>query len=138
MDTREEKRVAIAEMPDLAALSFPLVIGLDKWTLESLVPKPFLWIAEPFEGTGAAGFIKPGTSLKKDFPLMVLVALDDAPPREDLFHLRRIVFHASEWHRYAAIAATRVSDIFLVRGGKTDLVKSGWRMKLFGKEGAPK
>ncbi len=128
MDTREEKQVILTEMPDIAAMSRPLVIGLDKWTLESLVPKPFLWLAEPFEGTRAAGFIKPGTMLKEDFPLMVLVALDDAPPRDELFLLRHIVFHASEWHRHAAIAATRASDIVLVSKEKVDLVKRQWHM----------
>jgi len=122
-------------MPDLMMIGLPLVIGLDKWTLESLVPKPFLWIAEPFEGTRAAGFIKPGTVLKRDFPLMVLAALDDALPHEDLFLLRRVVFHASEWHRHAAVAATRASDIVLVRSGRAEVVKRQWEMVPFVGEG---
>ncbi len=118
-------------MPDIAGMPLPLVIGLDKWTLESLVPRPFLWLAEPFEGTRAAGFVKPGTRLKEDFPLLLLAALDDAPPRDELFFLRRIVLHATEWHRHAAIAATRASDIVLVKGSQADVVKSGWRMVPF-------
>ncbi len=118
-------------MPNITDMRLPLVIGLDKWTLESLVPRPFLWLAEPFEGTQAAGFVKPGTRLKEDFPLLLLAALDDAPLRDEIFFLRRIVLHATEWHRHAALAATRASDIILVKGGQADVVKSNWRMMPF-------
>ena len=115
-------------MPDITVMPLPLVIGLDKWSLESLLPKPYLWLAEPFEGTRAAGFMKPGTPVKPDFPLLLLVALDDAPPTSDIFFLRKIVLHASEWHHNAAIAATRASDIVVVNGNSADIVKHDWKM----------
>jgi len=126
-----EETITILGMPDISVMSAPLVIGIDKWSLESLLPKPYLWFAEPFEGTRAAGFIKPGTVLRPDFPLLVLVALDDAPPHNGLFAVRRVVFHASEWHHNAAVVATRASDIIVVRSGVTDIVKRKWDMVPF-------
>ncbi len=123
-----EEKITVAGLPDIAAMRSPLIIGIDKWSLETLLPKPYLWLAEPFEGTRATGFIKPGTPLKPDFPLLVLVALDDAAPAPELFSLPRVVFHASEWHHFAAKAATRVSDIITVSGNTADVVKRDGKM----------
>lgn len=118
-----EEKIVVAGLPDLAAMRMPLIIGIDKWCLETLLPPPYFWLAEPFAGTHAAGFMKPGTRIKKDFPLLLLCALDDAAPTDELFFLPRVVFHASEWHRNAALAATRVSDIVVVSGNAADTVK---------------
>ncbi len=118
-----EEKIAIEGLPDLAAMKMPLIVGIDKWCLETLLPPPYLWLAEPFAGTHAAGFMKPGTPIRPDFPVLLLCALDDAAPGPELFFLPRVVFHASEWHRNAAIAATRASDIVVVSGNAADTVK---------------
>lgn len=126
-----EEKIVVDGLPDLAAMRMPLIIGIDKWSLETLLPPPYFWLAEPFAGTHAAGFMKPGTRIRPDFPVLLLCALDDAAPAAELFFLPRIVFHSSEWHRNAAVAATRVSDIVLVSGNRADIVKKDAEMLPF-------
>ncbi len=107
----------------------PLVIGLDKWGLESRQEEPFFWLGEPFFNSSARGFLDPGVDLKRDFPMRLLINLDDLSEISiEMFELEHKVLFASEWHEIASRAATFASDIFLFQANEMKVVKKDFKL----------
>jgi len=107
-----------------------LFIGLDKWTIEKLITEPFFWYTEPFKKSRCSGFISPETKIARNFPMLLIMDLDeDIEINITSFRLKKKIFFASEWNRNVKKIATYVSDIFLFRGNRLDVIKKDFKMK---------
>ncbi len=109
-----------------------LIIGLDKWSFEKNIEEPFFWMSEQFINSKSLGFLSISVKLKKNFPATLIINLDDVNTiTEEMFHLKKKVFFASEWHKNAAQVAVFASDIILFSGNNLEIIKENWGMEGF-------
>lgn len=108
-----------------------LVVNSDRWSMEKKLDEPFFWLGQPFISSTSKGFIDQTVTVKKNFPLMLLVDTDSFNNEmlyEDLFNIKRVVFTASEWNEAVREIAVFVKDIVLFDEGDAKLLKREWMM----------
>lgn len=117
-------------LPDISGMELPLVIGLDKWSLEKAISEPFFWYGELFAKSSAKGFIKPGTKMKRNFPLLLIIDLESLEDIDlmQFDSVRKKVFFSTEWERSCKKAAVMASDIILMKGNTPDIIKKDFVM----------
>jgi len=118
--------LSLANIEDYESL---LIIGFDKWNLEKSFREPFCWYSEPFNGTLCRAFIAINQVIDKNFPLPLLINLDDnIILSHSLFELKRKVFYSFEWNMRCSEVSTFVSDIIIFNNGNMDFVKKNYKL----------
>lgn len=101
-----------------------LVTGIDKWHLENLMDKEFLWFGHPFEKSAAKGFIFTEKPFSANIDFTVIVDLEDAYHLNPLtFSLDSTVFYCESWTNSASKVASFIKNIVYFNNGKEYFIK---------------
>lgn len=107
-----------------------LFINMSPWEVENRYREKFFWYSAPFKKTCASGFITPGTKVKKNFPLLLLVDLFYCCEKDLdwIFNLQFLALVSRDWDILCSKAATLIPSIVVSRDGKETSIKRNYKI----------
>ncbi|MFO7736490.1 MAG: hypothetical protein R6W70_09830 [bacterium] len=107
-----------------------LFINMSPWEVEKRYREKFFWYSDPFKKTCASGFIVPGTKVKKNFPLLLLVDLFYCCEKDLdwIFNLQSVSIVSRRWNPLCSKVATLARSIVASRDGKETVIKKDYEI----------